>query len=379
MSPARPGEIKSRFPASPPADGGHLPEALAALERDVLPGITHWNHPALLRLLPVQHHVCVGPGRYPRVRARRPGHELADVARRHRDRGNGHRLAPPDGRTVARLVGRHSRHGQHSDALRAAVRAREGVGIQPARRAACRRVLRRSSLRIRGGAQLDRQGGAPGGLRPRRTCGSSPPTPSTPSTSSRLRQAMETDRAGRAAVRRRSWRRSGPRARRRSILCRGSQRSPSSTAPGCMSTRPWLGRRWSSRSAGGCGTGVEHADSLVFNPHKWMGVGFDFSAYYVRDPEHLVRVMSTNPSYLQDGPGWRGQEFPRLAHPAWPALPRAQALVSAARCRCRGSPGAAPAGPRERALARRADRPGRGLGAGRARPVADRVLSPRAT
>ncbi len=50
--------------------------------------------------------------------------------------------------------------------------------------------------------------------------------------------------------------------------------------------------------------GVERADSLVFNPHKWMGVGFDFSAYYVRDPEHLVRVMSTNPSYLhtkQDG------------------------------------------------------------------------------
>jgi aromatic-L-amino-acid decarboxylase len=35
-----------------------------------------------------------------------------------------------------------------------------------------------------------------------------------------------------------------------------------------------------------------------------MGVGFDFSAYYVRDPEHLIRVMSTNPSYLrtaQDG------------------------------------------------------------------------------
>ena len=50
--------------------------------------------------------------------------------------------------------------------------------------------------------------------------------------------------------------------------------------------------------------GVERADSLVFNPHKWMGVGFDLSAYYVRDPQHLIRVMSTNPSYLrtaQDG------------------------------------------------------------------------------
>ena len=45
--------------------------------------------------------------------------------------------------------------------------------------------------------------------------------------------------------------------------------------------------------------GIEDADSLVVNPHKWMGVAFDCSVYYVRDPEHLVRVMSTNPSYLR--------------------------------------------------------------------------------
>ena len=45
--------------------------------------------------------------------------------------------------------------------------------------------------------------------------------------------------------------------------------------------------------------GVESADSLVFNPHKWLGAAFDCSLYYVRDPQHLVRVMSTNPSYLQ--------------------------------------------------------------------------------
>lgn len=45
--------------------------------------------------------------------------------------------------------------------------------------------------------------------------------------------------------------------------------------------------------------GIELADSLVLNPHKWLGVVFDCSLYYVRDPQHLVRVMSTNPSYLQ--------------------------------------------------------------------------------
>lgn len=45
--------------------------------------------------------------------------------------------------------------------------------------------------------------------------------------------------------------------------------------------------------------GIEGADSIVLNAHKWLGAAFDCSLYYVRDPQHLVRVMSTNPSYLQ--------------------------------------------------------------------------------
>ena len=45
--------------------------------------------------------------------------------------------------------------------------------------------------------------------------------------------------------------------------------------------------------------GIEGADSLVINPHKWLGAAFDCTLYYVRDPQHLVRVMSTNPSFLQ--------------------------------------------------------------------------------
>lgn len=45
--------------------------------------------------------------------------------------------------------------------------------------------------------------------------------------------------------------------------------------------------------------GVEQADSVVFDPHKWLGAAFDCSLHYVRDPDHLVRVMSTSPSYLR--------------------------------------------------------------------------------
>jgi len=55
--------------------------------------------------------------------------------------------------------------------------------------------------------------------------------------------------------------------------------------------------------------GIEGADSIVVNPHKWLGVAFDCSVYYVRDPQHLVRVMSTNPSYLQSGADGRVKNY----------------------------------------------------------------------
>jgi aromatic-L-amino-acid decarboxylase len=45
--------------------------------------------------------------------------------------------------------------------------------------------------------------------------------------------------------------------------------------------------------------GVEHADSLVFNPHKWLFTNFDCTAWYVRDPDHLERTLAIDPAYLK--------------------------------------------------------------------------------
>jgi aromatic-L-amino-acid decarboxylase len=45
--------------------------------------------------------------------------------------------------------------------------------------------------------------------------------------------------------------------------------------------------------------GVGRADSVVFNPHKWLYVPLDFSALYVRRPESLRRVFSLVPEYLR--------------------------------------------------------------------------------
>lgn len=45
--------------------------------------------------------------------------------------------------------------------------------------------------------------------------------------------------------------------------------------------------------------GLDGADSFVYNPHKWMFVQFDCSAYYVKDPALLTRTMGIQPSYLK--------------------------------------------------------------------------------
>lgn len=55
--------------------------------------------------------------------------------------------------------------------------------------------------------------------------------------------------------------------------------------------------------------GVEGADSLIVNAHKWLGAVFDCTLYFVRDHEHLVRVMSTNPSYLQSAADGRVKNY----------------------------------------------------------------------
>lgn len=45
--------------------------------------------------------------------------------------------------------------------------------------------------------------------------------------------------------------------------------------------------------------GVEAADSVVFNPHKWLGASFDCSAHFIRDPESLVKTLAIQPEFLK--------------------------------------------------------------------------------
>ena len=45
--------------------------------------------------------------------------------------------------------------------------------------------------------------------------------------------------------------------------------------------------------------GIEGADSLVFNPHKWLGAQFDCSAHFLADPASLVKTLAIQPEYLK--------------------------------------------------------------------------------
>ena len=45
--------------------------------------------------------------------------------------------------------------------------------------------------------------------------------------------------------------------------------------------------------------GVDAADSIVFNPHKWLGAQFDCSVHFVREPESLVKTLAIQPEYLK--------------------------------------------------------------------------------
>ena len=47
--------------------------------------------------------------------------------------------------------------------------------------------------------------------------------------------------------------------------------------------------------------GCEHADSFVVNPHKWLFTPFDLSAFYCRKMDVLKRAFSLVPEYLRTG------------------------------------------------------------------------------
>jgi len=52
--------------------------------------------------------------------------------------------------------------------------------------------------------------------------------------------------------------------------------------------------------------GVERADSICFNPHKWLLTNFDCDCFWTADREALTRALSVTPPFLRNAPSESG-------------------------------------------------------------------------
>jgi aromatic-L-amino-acid decarboxylase len=302
MSQVKPGEIRARLPKEPPMTGGRLPELLAALNQDVLPGITHWNHPSFFAYFPsntsyasvLADLLAAGLGAQGMSWQTSPAateveevvmdwlrqmlglstswtgvvHDTASTATLcallcARERVSGYAQNGPGLQAQGAPLVVYASNQGHSSIEKGALLAGFGRDYLRLIDTDHAHALRLDLLEA--AIQADLAAG-------RRPCVVVAAIGTTGTTAVDPLRGM-------------------------GELCRqyGLWLHVDAALAGTAMVLPECRFLWE---------GVEAADSLVFNPHKWMGVGFDFSAYYMRDPQHLIRVMSTNPSYLrtaQDG------------------------------------------------------------------------------
>ncbi|WP_243294182.1 pyridoxal phosphate-dependent decarboxylase family protein [Geothrix mesophila] len=302
MSRVQPGDIRAAFPDHPPQHGGRVAQALAALERDVLPGITHWNHPSFFAYFPsnTSYSSILGDLAASGLGAQGMSWQTSPAATEVEEvvmdwlrqmvglstafTGVIHDTASTATFT-ALLCAREkvSEYAQNTEGLQSGeaplVVYASDQAHSSIEKAALLAGFGRSFLRLiptdeNHAIRLDLLQAAIEkdveiGLRPCALVGAVGTTATT---------ALDPLPAlADLAEKHGMW-----------LHVDAAMAGTAMVLPECR----WM---WE---------GIERADSLVFNPHKWMGVGFDLSAYYVRDPQHLIRVMSTNPSYLrtaQDG------------------------------------------------------------------------------
>jgi aromatic-L-amino-acid decarboxylase len=297
MSGVSPGQIKSMLPPGPPMTGEPFEAILADLDRIVMPGICHWQHPRFFGFFPsngaaasvLADYISTGLGVIGLSWQSSPAlTEVEDVAVDWFRQMVGLPCAwsgviqdtASTSTLVALLCAREQASGfalergglqsekqplifytsveSHSSVMKAALLA--GFGRQN-----IRQIAHDDKYAMRADALAKAvEGDIASGLKPAAVVATTGTTTST---------ALDPIGAIAAVTRRHGiW-----------LHVDAAMAGSAMILPECR----WM---WE---------GIEEADSLVINPHKWLGTAFDCSLYYVRDPQHLVRVMSTSPSYLQ--------------------------------------------------------------------------------
>jgi aromatic-L-amino-acid/L-tryptophan decarboxylase len=266
-----PGEVRARLPASPPQHGEPFAHVLRDLDEVLLPGITHWNHPRFFAYFAIS-------GSAPGILAELVTAALNVNAMLWRTSPAATELEELALDWVAQLLGLpHGWHGHIEDTASTSTLA----ALAAAREASAGRVVvcsEHAHSSVDKAARLL-------GLEVRKT---------PVDDAFRLRaEALELD--GAAAV----------------VATVGTTSTTSvdpipEIAERCSAAGVWL--HVDAAYAGSAAVcpehrwalaGVERADSLVVNPHKWLFTPIDCSLLYSRRPDDLRRAFSLVPEYLR--------------------------------------------------------------------------------
>ncbi|HYD51723.1 MAG TPA: pyridoxal-dependent decarboxylase, partial [Gemmatimonadaceae bacterium] len=293
----RPGEVRSQLPASPSAEGEPLARILDDVERIVVPGLTHWNHPGFFAYFAISASVPgilgelltaalnVNAMLWKTSPAATELEQLAtDWLRQLIGLGPGWTGHINDTASISTMLALAA--ARESRGLGIRERGMAGRGDLPRLRVYCSEhahsSVDKAALALGLGLENVVHVGVDGAFRMR---------------PEQLAEAVAADRA-------RGW---------LPLACVATTGTTSTTsidpvpaiADVCERERLWL---HVDGAYGGIAAlvpelrqvlaGVERADSLVVNPHKWMFTPVDCSVLFLRRPEVLTRAFSLVPEYL---------------------------------------------------------------------------------
>ncbi len=296
LAQVQPGDVAAQLPASPPTEGESAEAMLADFERIIVPGMTHWNHPGFHAYFAI---TGSAPGILGEMLSAalnvnamlwRSGPSPTELEERSLDWLRQMLGLPPEFRGTLQDTASLS-------TLIAIATAREAAGLGVREEGMSGRDLPR--LRVYASEQvhssIDKACLTLGlGMRGVRKIATDAEFRMDPAA---LERAIEEDLA--AGVR---------------PLCVVATVGTTSTssidpvaavADVCARQGVWLhvdaaygGPAAIVPEMRGIFDGVERADSLVVNPHKWLFVPVDASALYFRDPSVARRAFSLVPEYL---------------------------------------------------------------------------------
>ena len=313
LSRCQPGQIRDLIPKHPPEQGEPMAEILADFRRDILPGVTHWNHPRFFAYFPANNS---GPS----ILGEMLSAGLGTNAMLWQTSPAATELEERVMQWLGEMIGLQERlpggfHGVIQDTastatLCALVCAREKATSFAVNAAGCDGLGGAGSLRVYTSTEAHSSV-----MKGAKIAGFGSENVVLVKVDDELRMdpddlaaQIETDLATGLI----------PCCVVATIGTTGSTSIDPLPAIGRVTTKYDLWLHVDAALAGSAAIvpeyrwildGIDKADSLVFNPHKWLLTNFDCSAYFVKDPRHLEQTMTINPEYLKTNPDQQVNNF----------------------------------------------------------------------